>query len=177
MKKVLINIFFIITMFCMLFMQMNFFNWFTISSVMPNLFVIYVLFIGLYTKKYVVITYASLLGVLLGSLFAVNMFTSVISYMLVAVISIMFGKNFSKDSRITIVVMVCLATLLHSIFVCAMNFFIEGSYYNIWKLTRVIMIESVYNAILVIILYPVFQKIGPWIENEYKASKILTRYF
>lgn len=65
MKKLIINIFFIITMFLIFFMQLNFFNWFTIASVMPNMFVIYILFIGLYTKKYVVITYATLLGVLI----------------------------------------------------------------------------------------------------------------
>lgn len=177
MKKVVINIFLIMTMFCILFLQLNFFNWFTIASVMPNLFVIYILFVGLYTKKYVVISYSAILGVLLGSLFAENIITTVISYMIVAFISVIFGKNFSKDSRMTIVVMVILATLMHAIFECTMNFFVVGSSYEIFSVTKIMVVECIYNAILVTILYPIFQKIGSWIEGEYRASKILTRYF
>ena len=42
---------------------------------------------------------------------------------------------------------------------------------------RILAIEIVYNLILAIILYPLIQKAGYYIENEYKGNKILTRYF
>ena len=41
----------------------------------------------------------------------------------------------------------------------------------------ILAIEIVYNLILTIILYPLIQKSGYYIENEYKGNKILTRYF
>lgn len=42
----------IIVIFLILyFVQVNFFNWFTIDGISPNLFVIYVLFIGLFAGK------------------------------------------------------------------------------------------------------------------------------
>ena len=51
MKRFLINFSLIITALIIYFLQENFFNWFTIAGVMPNLFVILVLFIGLFTNK------------------------------------------------------------------------------------------------------------------------------
>ena len=41
----------------------------------------------------------------------------------------------------------------------------------------ILAIEMVFNVILTIILYPLIQKAGYYIENEYKGNKILTRYF
>lgn len=97
--------------------------------------------------------------------------------MLVAIVSLIFGKSFSKESRITIMIMVGLASLLYEIFISAMNFILLESSYEIVQIVKMISIEAIYNVILVTILYPIFQRIGPWIENEYKGSKILTRYF
>ena len=51
MKRFLINFSLIITALIIYFLQENFFNWFTIAGVMPNLFVIYILFIGLFYSR------------------------------------------------------------------------------------------------------------------------------
>ena len=50
MKKLVINIFLILTIFIIYFLQSNFFTWFNIAGIMPNLFVVIVLFIGLFAK-------------------------------------------------------------------------------------------------------------------------------
>lgn len=42
---------------------------------------------------------------------------------------------------------------------------------------KMLAIEVVYNSILTIILYPLLQKAGYYIEDEFKGKKILTRYF
>ena len=41
----------------------------------------------------------------------------------------------------------------------------------------ILVIEIIYNTVLTIILYPLIQKFGYYIEDEYKGNKILTRYF
>lgn len=51
MKKTLTIIVLCIVFILIYFLQLNFFNWFTIAGVKPNLFVILVLFIGLYTGR------------------------------------------------------------------------------------------------------------------------------
>ncbi len=42
---------------------------------------------------------------------------------------------------------------------------------------KILAIETIYNAILTIILYPIMQKLGYKIEDTFKNSQILTRYF
>jgi len=51
MKKTLTVVILFITFIIIYFLQLNFFNWFTISGVKPNLFIIFALFIGLYAGK------------------------------------------------------------------------------------------------------------------------------
>ncbi len=48
MKKIITAIILLIAFVITYFLQLNFFNWFTIAGVKPNLFIILVLFIGLY---------------------------------------------------------------------------------------------------------------------------------
>ena len=65
MKKTIINILLILTTFIIYFLQSNFFSWFTISGVMPNLFVIYVLFIGLFSNRLTGVIYGVVIGAIL----------------------------------------------------------------------------------------------------------------
>ena len=51
MKKTIAIISLIIAFFVIYFLQTNFFTWFTINGIMPNLFVILVLFIGLFAGR------------------------------------------------------------------------------------------------------------------------------
>ena len=65
MKKTIINIVLILTVFIIYYLQSNFFNWFTISGIMPNLFVILVLFIGLFANKTMGTIYGIIVGLIL----------------------------------------------------------------------------------------------------------------
>ena len=62
MKKAIINIVLILTFFIIYFLQANFFSWFNIAGIMPNLFVVLALFIGLFTNR----TMGTIYGVLTG---------------------------------------------------------------------------------------------------------------
>ena len=42
---------------------------------------------------------------------------------------------------------------------------------------QILLVEIVYNIILTIIIYPIIQLTGYDVEEEFKGSKILTRYF
>ena len=65
MRNTLIIIGIILIFLILYFVQVNFFNWFTISGVSPNLFVIYVLFIGLFAGKRLGIPIGIVVGVCL----------------------------------------------------------------------------------------------------------------
>ena len=57
MKKVLINIFIIIAFIIIYLIQENLFTGFKILGVMPNMFIIFILFIGLFYNKAAGLTY------------------------------------------------------------------------------------------------------------------------
>ncbi len=177
MKKFLINIYLIIIAFVIYFLQSNFFNWFTIAGVMPNLFVIFVLFIGLFGSKIMGTIYGMIIGLILDVLFANNIGISFITLGLVGFASTIFDKNFSKDSRFTIMLMVAGLTIFYEVIFYFANYFVSSSSIEIISFIKILLIEVIYNVILTIIIYPLMQKFGYYIENEFKGNKILTRYF
>ena len=42
---------------------------------------------------------------------------------------------------------------------------------------KILIVEIIYNILVTIIIYPLMQKFGYYMENEYKGNKILTKYF
>ena len=105
MKKTVINIVLIITTFVIYYLQSNFFTWFNISGVMPNLFVILALFIGLFSNQIMGTAYGVGIGIILDLLIGNKIGINAISFGLIGFLSAIFDKNFSKDSRATIMFM------------------------------------------------------------------------
>ena len=177
MKKFIMNLLIILTAFIIYFLQANFFNWFTISNVMPSLFVIYVLFIGLFSNRIMGVVYGVAIGTMLDLVIGAQIGINAIGLGVIGFLSATFDKNFSKDSRATIMFMVLGATLIFEIIVYILNYIVFSTSIEVINFIRILAIETIYNLILVIILYPLMQKFGYVIENEYKGNKILTRYF
>lgn len=177
MKKFIINIIIIITFVIIYILHSNLFTWFKIAGVMPNLFVIFVLFIGLYANKYMGVTYGIIFGLLLDLFLSRNIGISAIMLGIVGTIGVVFDKNFSKENRITLIVMVILSTIVFETGEYLVSFFINKFDLEIITFIQILLIECLYNSILTIILYPLIQNLGNRVETEYKGNKILTRYF
>lgn len=177
MKKFLINIVLILIIFVIYFLQSSFFNWFTIAGVMPNLFVIFILFVGLFANKMMGTIYGMVLGLFLDVLFREKIGVSFIALGLVGFIATIFDKNFSKDSRMTIMLMVAGLTFLYETIVYFANGIINSINIEILSFARILIIEIIFNLFITIIIYPLIQKFGYYMENELKGNKILTRYF
>ena len=177
MKKLRINIFLVLTAFILYFLQSNFFNWFTISDVMPNLFVIYILFIGLFSNRMTGVIYGVVIGAILDLVIGSQIGINAVGLGIIGFLAATFDKNFSKDSRATIMFMVLGATLIFEILVYILNYMVFSINVELINFIKILSIEIIYNLIIVIILYPLIQKFGYSIENEYKGNKILTRYF
>ncbi len=177
MKKLTINIFLVITAFIIYLLQSNFFNWFTISRVMPNLFVIFILFVGLFSNRITGIVYGVVIGGILDLTIGTQIGINAVGLGVIGFLAATFDKNFSKDSRATIMFMVLGTTLIFEILVYILNYIVFSTNIEIVNFMKILSIEIIYNLIIVIILYPLIQKFGYSIENEYKGNKILTRYF
>ena len=177
MKKLVINLFLVLTIFIIYFLQSNFFNWFNIAGIMPNVFVMFVLFIGLFTNKTVGTIYGVVIGLILDLLFSQKIGIQAVSFGLVGFLAAIFDKNFSKDSRMTIMFMVLGSTIIVEVLNYLLSYMFININVEIFNFIKILVIEVIYNLIITIIIYPLIQKFGYEIENEYKGNRILTRYF
>lgn len=144
---------------------------------MPNLFVIYVLFIGLFLNKIAGVTYGIASGILLDLFIGRKVGITAIMLATIGLIGGIFDKNFSKESRITIIIMTIVSTLIYEIGAYIIGGVIYGYSIELLGFLKILLVEVVYNVITTIILYPLMQNFGYKIEEEYKGNRILTRYF
>lgn len=178
MKKVKIIIVLIVAFFIIYFLQSNFFSWFTIAGIKPNLFVILALFIGLFIGR----KYGLLLGIIYGffldALIGRNIGVSSVMLGIIGLIGGYIDKNFSKDSRLMVMVMVLVATIIYELgLYITQSIILSYKMVEITLLIRTLLIELVYNVIITMIIYPLIKKAGYYIEGAFRESNILTRYF
>ena len=175
-KKTIILILFILG-FVLYFLQKNIFSNFPIFGIVPNILIIYILFLGLYTNSKVSIAVGIFLGFLLDTVYGKCIGISSMMFCILAYVSSYFDKNFSKENKITIIIMCIGATFVYElgsyiINSIVFNFEIEFRYF-----LNKVFIENLYNTLLLIIIYPVFKKFGYILDRKFKQSNLLTRYF
>lgn len=177
MKKAVTMICLFLSFLIIYFMQANFFNWFTIAGIKPNLFIILVLFVSLFTKMHYGIFFGIFTGFILDIVIGQKIGTTSILFTIIAIMGGIFDKNFSKDSKITLILMVISSTTIYELG----NYIFSAIQLNIniepLQFIRILIIEIIYNIFITIIIYPLIQKAGYFIEDIFKGQKILTRYF
>ena len=177
MRKFKVILILLLLFFIIYFLQLNFFSWFNIGGIMPNLIVVLVLFIGLFIGNKT----GAILGIIFGIIVDLNLGKSIgLTSVLLALIGL-FGeyldKNFSKDSRVTIIVMSAVSTILYEVIIYAISIFQYEVMPEILTFTLTLLVEILFNTMLIIIIYPLMKKLGYYLEEEYKGKKLLTRYF
>ena len=116
MRKILTVIGLIIVFFVIYFLQVNIFSTFTIAGVRPNLFVIYVLFIGLFANQIVGISLGVIFGIILDLLYGKTIGVSAVMLCVIGYLGSYFDKNFSKENKLTIIFMVAGSTFIWRIY-------------------------------------------------------------
>lgn len=86
-------------------------------------------------------------------------------------------KDFSKDSKITVMIMCAAATAIYELFVYLYKGAVLSANIEMFIFIRILIVEILYNTLLAIILYPLMQKLGYKIESVFNKTPILTRYF
>ena len=144
---------------------------------MPNLFVIFVFYIGLFSGRRMGLTYGIIFGLILDLLVGEKIGMTAVMLGICGIIGGFFDKNFSKDSRITIMIMVIGCTVIFEVGMYILRYALLDCTAEIFFFSKILLAEVVFNVILTIIFYPLIQKTGHKLENEYRGNTILTRYF
>lgn len=177
MKKAGIIVLIILAFFVIYFLQANFFTWFNIFGIMPNLFVILILFVGLFAGKKLGLILGLIFGILLDLLIGKSIGISGILLGVIGLIAEYCDKNFSKDSKLTIILMVIISTIIYEVGIYVFSIIKDGIVIELLSFVKILLIEILYNSLLIIILYPLLHKLGYAIENIFKSKTIMTRYF
>lgn len=173
MKKT-IDIFFIILIFFIIyFLQSNLFTWFNIAGVMPNLFVILIMLIGLFIKKKSGFIFGIIFGLLIDLFIGARVGINAIALAIVGLASEALDKNFSKDNRITVMFLTCILTILAEVIIYALQILFCGASFQGLEFTKIVLIEMIYNAILMAIIYPSFLAFGTKIEDDFTNNSFL----
>lgn len=174
MKKTVDIILIILIFLFFYFLQSDFFTWFNIAGIMPNLFVILITMIGIFLKKEFGFFFGIVFGLFLDFIIGIRIGIYSISLGLVGLISGILEKNFSKDSKITVIIIIGILTVIFEIIVYLLNIFFLGlTSIGILNFLKTILIEAFYNNFLVIIIYPFFSKFGEKLENDFTNKSFL----
>lgn len=177
MKKVTAVICLILSFMIIYLLQVNFFSWFNLAGVKPNLFVILVLTIGLFSGRSIGTAFGILFGITLDFLIGKSIGISAVMLGFVGFIGGYLDKNFSKDSRVTMMTMIVISTFFYEIGTYLLNYFIHSAQIGMLNFITILIIELIYNTIITIIIYPMIMNLGYKMEECFKENRILTRYF
>ena len=178
MKKALVITIFFIVFLLLYFLQANFFSWYNIAGIKPNLFIIFTIFIGLFLGKTTGLACGIAFGILLDFFIGKRIGLNAIMLSIAGLMGGILDKSFSKESRITFMVMTFAVTILCEIINYTLQIIILNVEPMFIRFIQITIIEAIYNAILVIILYPLIQKAGNKTEEVFNERRsTLMRYY
>lgn len=173
MKKV-IDIFFIILIFFVIyFLQSDFFIWFNIAGVMPNLFIILVMMIGLFMKKKSGFIFGLIFGLCIDFFIGTRIGINAISLGLAGLTAESLDKSFSKDNRITVMFLTGILTIFAEIIIYVLQILFCNVDIQILSFVKIVLIEIIYNEIIVAIIYHFILLFGSKLENDFTNNSFL----
>lgn len=177
MKKIGVSIIFLVAFILIYFLQVGVFSHLPIAGVMPNLFVILILYIGLFANAINAIGFAIIIGLFLDLLYGNTIGVSAIMLCIIGYLGSYFDKNFSKENKVTILLMAIGSTIIYEFGFYVLNGLILQYNFEWFKFIRILIFEIIYNSLITILLYPLIQFTGYKVDRIFKKNNILTRYF
>lgn len=177
MKKVLTIIEIFIIFLILYFLQANFFSWYNIGGIKPNLFIVLALFIGLFMGKTYGLISGVIFGILLDFFIGKRVGITSIGLGLVGILGGILDKNFSKESRITLMTMVLTSSVIYEVIIYSLKILIMGTAIEVLPFIKILLIETVFNLIITIVIYNKFQKFGEYIQGIYSDDNNFMKHF
>ena len=122
-------------------------------------------------------TFGIILGIMLDFFIGKSVGISGIMLGAIGFLGGVLDKNFSKDSRFTMIIMIIIATCFYEIGGHLFNYFVNNANVDILLFIKILIIENFFNIMITIALYPMIIKLGYKLEKIYKENRILTRYY
>lgn len=73
--------------------------------------------------------------------------------------------------------MVAVATVGYEVLQILYSVIKYGVVFNFIMFLLVLLVETLFNVLLVMIFYPILKKVGYYLEDAFKVKRVLTRYY
>lgn len=73
--------------------------------------------------------------------------------------------------------MVAVATVGYEVLQILYSVIKYGVVFNFIMFLFVLLVETLFNVLLVMIFYPILKKVGYYLEDAFKVKQVLTRYY
>ena len=176
MKKMIAVVLLILITLLIFFLQVNLFNVFNISGIKPNLFIVLTVLIGLFIGNKKGVIFGCLAGVFIDSLTNERLGSTSLMLASIGFFGEVCENYFSKDNKITIMLTVASSTIIYEIGMYLMKIIKYNIIIELIQFLKIMIIEAVYNVLLVIILYPIIKSVGKYIEENMKKKDFFKRY-
>ena len=88
-----------------------------------------------------------------------------------------FTKQFLKDSRITIMLITAGVTLICETITYILQIILFRLSIELIPFVKIVLIEAIYNVIIIIIIYPIIGKAGEVLKRIFNEKKVFTKYY
>ena len=164
----------ILMFFLVYFLQINFFSWFNIGGVMPNLFITLALFVGLFIGKKIGIVYGLCIGIILDALLGKVIGLNAILLGIVGYIGEVYDRNFSKNKKISVILLNVFCTVLYDVILYCFYIIKFKINVEVWLFIEKLVVENIYNILILIIFFKPISKLGQYLEKNFKDRLFLT---
>ena len=173
-SNLLVAVLLIIAFIIIYFLQANVFSSFTIAEIKPNLFIIFILIIGLFGNNFLSILFSVICGIWLDSLYSESIGITSAMLCLIGFMATWFDSLWSKDEKISIVIMVFIATFIFEFGSYFLKSIIFDFEIEIKIFFKILALEELYNVLLTIIFFGLIKKLGYGMERKLKRTNMYT---
>ena len=156
------------------FLQANIFPLIPIAGVVPNLFVIFILVIGLYGNNFLSLLFGIFCGIWIDSIYGEVIGVTSAMLCLIGFIATWFDTLWSKDEKISSIIMVLLSTLIFEFGGYFIKSIILDFEMEIKIFFKILFFEEIYNILLTIIFFGIIKKLGYIMERRLKRTNMYT---
>ena len=172
--NLIVSIILIFVSLIIYFLQSSVFSELTIAGIKPNLFVIFILFIGLFGNNYLSLIFSIICGIWLDSIYAEVIGITPAMFCLIGFMATWFDSLWSKDEKISIVIMVIIATFIFEFGCYFLKSVILDFEMELWAFFKILIVEELYNTLLTIIFFGMIKKLGYAMERKLKRNNMYT---
>lgn len=176
-KKIILSLILILALYIIQILQITVFEKINILGIAPNLFIIYIAFLAKYTNRpisyFIVIFYSLVLKSGYTHVVAIDAIAGIIIIELI----IRLNKYFYSTTRIANVILITGITIIFEILKYLIQIVKLGYIVEIGVFSKLTLIEAIFNALILIVIYPAYKGCGNLIDEKINEKNILTRYY